>query len=358
MADLGDFEQSYRGRRVLVTGHTGFTGGWLVSWLQQIDAEVCGLSLAPATTPSLFETLELGARMTSVIGDIRDLDMVGEVFRAFQPEIVLHLAAQAIVGIGYSDPVGTFTTNAVGTLHVLDAARRCDATRALVCVTTDKVYLNRGWYWGYREVDELGAKDPYGASKACAELIAVSYQRSFAQGDGAPPVATARGGNIIGGGDWADGRIVPDFARALAGQASLQIRNPSYIRPWQHVLALVHGYLLLGHALVAEPERAVGGWNFGPHEAAVHSVQHLVDRLAANWRAPEIIHGDGSFAEERYLQLDSTKARVELGWRPAWTFEETVARTAAWYRDVQERPERAAEVTAEQIGTYRQALGI
>ena len=250
LMEIRNFEQIYAGRRVAVTGHTGFTGGWLCSWLNIIGADVFGYSLPPPTDPSLYDALGLKDRLSSTIGDIRDSEGVNAFFQARSPEIVFHLAAQPIVSAGYDDPRGTFETNVIGTLNVLEAARQCRSTRAVVCITTDKVYKNKEWEWGYREIDALGGTDPYSASKSAAEMVVQTYQAALAPRTNGVLIAAARGGNIIGGGDWAENRVVPDFVRAALAGKPLVLRNPSATRPWQHVMALAHAYLVLGHRLI------------------------------------------------------------------------------------------------------------
>ena len=351
-----DFENNYQGRRVLITGHSGFTGGWLSSWLIKLGAKVFGLSLAPNTSPALFNVLGLGERMTSVFGNINERETVARIMRETQPEIVFHLAAQPIVSVGFRDPIDTFLTNVIGTLHVLEKARMCEATQGVVCITTDKVYNNKEWVWGYREGDELGGKDPYSASKACAELVAACYQQTMAGRGNGVAIATARGGNIIGGGDWAENRIVPDFVRSLVSDKSLVLRNPAATRPWQHVLALVHGYLLLGDSLLEVPGATKSAWNFGPLASSERTVQSVVEQLSKSWRRPQIEYGEGGFPEAHFLRLDSTRARTELGWIPAWKFEETVEMTAHWYQAFYDGSNDIYDVTLAQINSYRAGL--
>lgn len=348
-----DLERTYRDRSVLVTGHTGFTGGWLCSWLHALGARVHGLSLPPETTPNLFELININERLASSrMGDISDRESVTDAFAEARPEIVLHLAAQPIVSLGYDDPHGTFMTNVMGTLNVLEAARRAPETRAVVCVTTDKVYENREWHYGYRETDRLGGKDPYSASKVGTETVVSTYQRTLAARGNGVRIAAARGGNIIGGGDWARDRIVPDFVRAATGGHALSLRNPTATRPWQHVLALAHGYLALGQRLL-EDEAAVGAWNFGPDDGSNRSVGALVETLASHWPGVELRYNEGAFPEAHFLHLTSEKARAELDWCPPLNFERTVAMTADWYRAVSERSATARETTDRQIAQYR-----
>lgn len=352
-----DFERVLAGERVLVTGHTGFTGAWLALWLRAVGAEVTGLALPPQTEPNLFTAARVGEHLTSHIGDIRDFAVVKRVMSGARPSVVFHLAAQPLVSRSFADPLETFATNVVGTANVLEAARLQPGVKALVCVTTDKVYADEDPHRGYREGDRLGGKDPYSASKACAELVARCYRASLAGRGNGMLVATARGGNIIGGGDWSDDRIVPDFVRAATSDAPLTLRNPAAVRPWQHVLALVHGYLLLAGQLADGRSDCADAWNFGPVETDAVPVATLVDGLAAAWKRPPIRHVPGSFPETPFLRLDSTAAHGALGWRPPLRFDEAVRLTAGWYRDYYAQPGSAQASTVRQIDDYRRRLG-
>jgi len=345
---------AFRGVKALVTGHTGFKGGWLCEWLLADGAEVAGLALPPEDgRPSLFLDLGLDGRMASRYGDIRDLATVEAAMADFQPQIVFHLAAQALVRRAYADPVATFATNVMGTVHVLDAARRAPSLKAIVCVTSDKCYDNREWVWGYRENDPLGGKDPYSASKGAAEIAAGSYMQALM-----PPevrLATARGGNVIGGGDWSEDRLVPDLARAIGEGRPVVLRNPGALRPWQHVLELVRGYLTLGAGLLAG-EALQGGWNFGPGRESEITVGDLANQFARAWGdqpafAPVI--EPSALHEAHTLRLDISKAHALLGWRPALGIEETVRMTADWYRTRAASRAAAADLTREQIAAYR-----
>ncbi|HLG83145.1 MAG TPA: CDP-glucose 4,6-dehydratase [Bradyrhizobium sp.] len=353
---LLDFELALRGARVFVTGHTGFTGGWLVSWLQRIGCDVAGLALAPATEPSLFVAAGISDGIVSTIGDIRDFATVRDAIAHHRPQVIIHLAAQPLVSKSFADPLETFATNALGTAHVLEAARLTPDVKCVVCITTDKVYRDQDWVWGYREQDPLGGKDPYSASKACAELVAASYRATLAERGNGVLIANARGGNIIGGGDWSADRIVPDFVRAVTAGLPISLRNPGAVRPWQHVMALVHGYLVLAARLAQGDGAAADNWNFGPSDDAARTVQDLVERLSASWTRPEIAYAPGSFPETRFLHLDSTKARSLLSWTPPLSFTETVDLTAGWYRDFAANPADAAQITLRQIEHYRDAV--
>lgn len=351
-----DFEARLRGQRVFVTGHTGFTGGWLVTWLKLLGCEVAGLALAPVTSPNLFAAADIGDGMESILGDIRDLSVVKAAIDRHRPSVIFHLAAQPLVSRSFADPVETFSTNAIGTVNVLEAARLSPGVKAVVCITTDKVYRDQDWSWGYREIDPLGGKDPYSASKACAELIAGSYRATLAARGNGVLIANARGGNIIGGGDWSADRIVPDFVRAVELKTPISLRNPEAVRPWQHVMALVHGYLVLAGSLLQGDAGAADNWNFGPAQDDARPVRMLVERLSAEWTRPVIEYAAGGFPETRFLHLDSTKARTELGWCPPLSFDRTVQLTAQWYRGFSAAPGRARQLTIEQIDHYREAI--
>jgi CDP-glucose 4,6-dehydratase len=346
----------WEGQRVLVTGHTGFKGAWLCSWLLMDGARVAGLALPPeAGRPSLFEDLSLDRRMDSVFGDIRDLATVEAAITAAQPTVVLHLAAQALVRRSYADPIGAFACNVMGTAHVLEAARRCPSVKALVCVTTDKVYENREWPWGYREIDPLGGKDPYSASKAAAELVAGAYMQTLLAASGLH-MATARGGNVVGGGDWSEDRLVPDLVRSAAAGQPLVLRNPKAVRPWQHVLELVRGYLVLADRLL--DGEGTGSWNFGPARDNEVEVGVLVEALRRRWgeAAPEVRIEPSPLHEAGHLKLDIAKADAGLGWRPVLGFDETIALTADWYGAYLADSSRARVLVEGQIEAYRARL--
>lgn len=352
---LLSFERALQSKSVLVTGHTGFTGGWLVLWLHRIGARVSGLAKAPVGTPNLFEAAGIQQFVDSHIVDITDAAAVRSAVEKIQPEVIIHLAAQPIVSRAYVDPAETFAANVMGTLHVLEAARKVPSVKSAVCITTDKVYKDRDWDWGYREVDELGGADPYSASKACSELVAATYRQALAVGEGAMRIITARGGNIIGGGDWALDRIVPDFARAVGTGDPLVLRRPEAVRPWQHVVALVHGYITLAGKSIAG-ESLEPNYNLGPTESDVHSVRALVEAMSDIWQRPNIEYMKSDFHETRFLRLDSSLARQRLDWNPPIGFRETVEMTAGWYRDFAADPSRAAELTLAQIDAYRAKL--
>jgi CDP-glucose 4,6-dehydratase len=347
----------WRNKRVFLTGHTGFKGGWLAAWLRALDARVAGYGLAPETSPSFFESCRVAGIVESTFADVRDAERLTRALSDFHPEIVFHLAAQPIVRRSYRQPVETVATNIMGTTHLLEAARHAPSVRAVVVVTSDKCYHNRGWLWGYREDEPMGGRDPYSASKGCAELISAAYQHSFFR-DTRATVATARAGNVIGGGDWSEDRIVPDAVRALAAGRPIHVRSPRAVRPWQHVLEPVSGYLLLAEKVYDGQRRFEGGWNFGPGESSALPVSNLSDLLVGAWgngarweAAPqaEAPH------EETYLKLDSSKARHLLGWRPALNIQEAVEWTVAWYRQAV-RGEPMYDFTARQIACYQERL--
>lgn len=325
---------TWAGRKVLLTGHTGFKGSWLSLMLLERGAEVVGFSLpAEGNDPSLFSLAGIAREMDSRSGDIRDAEALRAVLRDAEPEIVIHMAAQALVRESYETPIETYATNVLGTVHLLDAVRDCDSVRAVVNVTSDKCYENREWEWPYRETDVLGGHDPYSNSKACAELVSSAYSRSFLTDRGVS-VATARAGNVIGGGDWASDRLVPDAVRAFAAGNQLEVRNPLAVRPWQHVLEPLAGYLQLCDWLYGHEGASFDSWNFGPAADDARSVGHVADALVAAWGDTASWSRDPSTQphEARLLSLDSSKARSQLGWRPQFSADAAIQRTVAWYR--------------------------
>jgi CDP-glucose 4,6-dehydratase len=341
----------WRGRRVLLTGQTGFKGAWLGLLLHRLGAKVTGLALPPRDR-TLFEAARVSERIDSTIGDIRDAASLKTAIASAQPEVIFHLAAQALVLPSYQAPLETFSTNVMGTANLLEASRTAPGLRAIVVVTSDKVYENREWLWAYREVDGLGGRDPYSNSKACAELVTASYRDSFLRKLGVG-VATARAGNVIGGGDWATNRIVPDFVRAAVEGQPLKVRNPASTRPWQHVLESLDGYVLLGEKLALESSAIEGGWNFGPSAEAVQPVAKLADALVAGW-GPGASWQQESLEqphEARSLTLDSTKACQQLGWRRRLDFAESVRWTVDWYKAFAAGEEMQA-TTFKQIDAY------
>lgn len=325
-----DTAEFWHGRRVLVTGHTGFKGSWLSTWLVQLGSKVTGIALDPHTNPAMFDLLGLDEHMDSHIADIRDAAAVAKVVQACQPEVIIHMAAQALVRESYTDPVGTFMANVMGTAHVLEAARGAKNLGAVVVVTSDKCYENREWVWGYRENDAMGGHDPYSASKGCAELVTASYRQSY--GDNLP-VASARAGNVIGGGDWSDDRLIPDIVRAITAKDVVQIRNPGAIRPWQHVLEPLAGYLSLAEHVCNDAATFAGAWNFGPSYGDTQPVSALIERLSRNFDALEWQIDSGDHPHEaHFLKLDISKAVSELGYRPRVSLDTALDWTAQWYQ--------------------------
>lgn len=345
----------WAGRRVLVTGHTGFKGAWLSLWLREMGAEVAGLALAPEE-PSLFSQIGLDGLIDHVEGDIRDADLVDQVVARVRPQTVFHLAAQPLVRLSYDQPRETFATNVLGTAHVLDACRRVEGLEAIVAVTSDKCYENREWVWPYRESDPMGGHDPYSASKGAAELVISSYRNSFFHAGEGPLLASVRAGNVIGGGDWAKDRLVPDIVRAIIDDRSVYIRSPGSVRPWQHVLEALGGYLLIAQHLSAGHDWAASAWNFGPAAQDTRPVGWIVDKMIERW-------GRGSFEldtapqphEANLLMLDCSKARAQLGWRPAFDLRQTIDWIVDWHSQVAQGGDALA-ITRGQLQTYKTLL--
>jgi len=347
-------DTAWRDRRVLVTGHTGFKGSWLALWLTQMGAKVTGLAL-PADEVSLFRQARVGELVDHIEGDIRDLATVERAVAVARPEVVFHLAAQPLVRLSYAEPVETFATNVQGTAHVLDSCRRAEGLKAVICVTSDKCYENREWVWPYRESDPMGGHDPYSASKGAAELVAAAYRRSFFHADGAALLATARAGNVIGGGDWAADRLVPDIVRALIAGSEVDIRSPGSVRPWQHVLDALGGYLLLASHLLNGERQLADAWNFGPADSDARPVGWIVERMHAAWGRGEWRRDETSRVHEAHLlRLDCSKARAELGWRPAWTLDTALDRIVAWHQAVNAGADARA-VSLNQLTEFRAA---
>ena len=348
----------WQGKRVLLTGHTGFKGGWLALWLQQWGAQVTGFSLPAVTGPSLFELARVAEGIDSRIGDLRDLPALLQVVEDCRPEVVLHLAAQPLVGEGYRDPVGTYASNVMGTLHLLEAVRRVGGVRACVVVTTDKVYANNEWPWPYRENEPLGGHDPYSSSKACCELLVQSFAASYfpasqhaAHG---VAVATARAGNVLGGGDFAPDRLVPDILKAWSGGEPVTLRYPEAVRPWQHVLDPLAGYLLLAQGLHEQGMPLAGAWNFGPTESGCSTVGELVGQLASLWpEAPGLVVEPAQMHEAGLLRLDSSRARQLLGWRSRWSLQQCLEQTLAWHCHWREGADMRATCLAQLADYWR-----
>ena len=344
----------WNGRRVFVTGHTGFKGGWLCLWLNRMGARVTGLSLPAPTEPSLFEQTRLAEIVDHHIGDIRDEHVVLDAIATARPEIVFHLAAQPLVRYSYDNPVETYATNVMGTVHVLEACRKVDSVKAAICVTTDKCYENREWIWPYREEDPMGGHDPYSSSKGAAELAIASYRRSY---PGGLRIASVRAGNVIGGGDWASDRLIPDILRALIAGERPMIRNPASVRPWQHVLEALSGYILVAERLLAGDDTAATAWNFGPSEDDTQAVGWIVEQMLDAWGGGA--GGDRGWDQPNapqpheavLLRLDSSKARAALGWRPRLDLNQTLTMIVDWHRLVASGAD-ARVMTLAQIDNY------
>jgi CDP-glucose 4,6-dehydratase len=354
---LEEVSKNWKGRRVFLTGHTGFKGSWLALWLSQRGAKVRGYALDPYTEPNLFTLASLGRLVDDVRGDIRDYAKLQAAMAEFDPEVVFHLAAQPLVRRSYADPVGTYSTNVMGTVHLLEAIRKTPSVRAVVCVTTDKCYQNQEWVWPYRENDHLGGHDPYASSKACAEIVSAAYRSSFFPierlREHHVALATARAGNVIGGGDWSEDRLIPDLVRGfLAGQPVL-IRRPNAIRPWQHVLESLNGYMILAEKLLAEPARFASAYNFGPNDEEAYPVEWIASRLASMWGKGAAWTGDlePSPHETNVLRLDASKARTELKWQPRLKIETALEWTMVWYR-AWSQSANMKEFTLKQIADY------
>ena len=347
----------WRDKCVLLTGHTGFKGSWLSLWLQSMGAQVVGYALAPPTNPSLFEVAEVGNGMTSIIGDIRDLERLRKVFVEHRPEIVIHMAAQPLVRYTYVEPVETYSTNVMGTVNLLEAVRSTDSVKAVVNVTSDKCYENREWVWGYRENEAMGGYDPYSNSKGCAELVTAAYRNSYFHPEQykthGVAIASGRAGNVIGGGDWAGDRLIPDIMRAISQGKPVNIRNPHAIRPWQHVLEPLSGYILLAQKLYEEGAAYAEGWNFGPNDEDAKPVQWIVEKLTEAWGegASWVLDGGDHPHEAHYLKLDCSKAKARLDWHPRWHLDETLDKIVSWHKYYQQGADMKA-VTLAQIDMY------
>lgn len=349
-------QQFYRRKRVLLTGHTGFKGAWMSLWLAHLGASVTGYALKPPTHPNFFNLCNIQEQITSMDGDIRDFDHLNSIVQKEQPEIVFHMAAQSLVRKSYLDPLETYSSNIMGTVNLLEAVRCNKCVKSVVIITSDKCYENQEWVWPYREEDRLGGFDPYSSSKACGELISQAYVRSFfdpyiCKGYG-PALATARAGNVIGGGDWAEERLIPDCIKALSERKSIIIRNPLAVRPWQHVLDPLHGYLLLGKALYEKGSEFNGAWNFGPQDEA-RSVQWIVKHLTHQWGQEAVweLDSNANPHEANYLKLDSSKAQSKLGWKAIWSIQKALEQTIIWYKAYLNK-ENLLDISLEQIHDY------
>lgn len=347
----------WQNKRVLVTGHTGFKGAWISYWLHLMGATVKGIALPPPTKPNLFEALNLSEFIQSDLLDIRDFSALDRSISEFQPEVLLHLAAQPLVRYSYREPLETYAVNVMGTAHVLESCRKVPSLKSIVIITTDKCYENKEWVWGYRETDPMGGYDPYSSSKGCAELVTAAYRRSFYAHTPEVGLASTRAGNVIGGGDWAEDRLVPDLIRAFSRGEVVHVRHPRSTRPWQHVLEPLGGYLLLAEKLYSDPQRFSSGYNFGPLDHDCVDVETLVRQLSAAWgeEASFNIDGGNHPHEAQFLKLDISKARQELGWAPRWGLNRNLTEVARWYRhfyDQNSSVESMRSLTKEQIANF------
>jgi len=324
----------WKGKKVFITGHTGFKGGWLTLWLQSLGAEVTGLSLQEKSGPSFFKAVNLQEVCEHITGDIRDFEFLKSVLNKTRPDIVLHLAAQSLVRKSYINPVETYSTNVLGTVNLLEAIRFCQSVKSCLIVTSDKCYENNEWAWGYRENDKLGGFDPYSSSKSCSELVASAYFKSFFKEEGRVGIATARSGNVIGGGDFSEERLIPDFFRAFESNKELHIRYPNSIRPWQHVLVPLSGYLSLAENIYIDNDKYFKSYNFGPNESDCIEVNKILEKFLSFWdqKISIIYDENNNFHEAQFLKLDISKARLDLKWVPKWNLEKTIEETIIWYR--------------------------
>lgn len=324
----------WKGKKVFVTGHTGFKGSWLSLWLQDMGAVVKGYALEPNTTPNLFTEAKVGQNMDSEIGDITDLKRITDSMIAFNPEVLIHMAAQPLVRLSYKEPVLTYATNVMGTVNVLEVARKCSELKAIVSVTTDKCYENKEWAWGYRENEPMGGHDPYSSSKGCAELVTAAYRKSFFNETNSAFLASARAGNVIGGGDWSDDRLIPDILKAFEKNDPVIVRNPMATRPWQHVLEPLSGYLVLAQHLYEDGSNYAEGWNFGPKDEDCKSVSWILDKMVAKWGkgASWELDKNNNPHEAGYLKLDCSKAAIQLNWHPKWNLENTLESIINWHQ--------------------------
>lgn len=352
------FDNFFKNKKILLTGHTGFKGSWLTAWLLKLGAELCGFALEPNTNPSMFNILKLENKIDHNIGDIRNSLEIEKVVDEFQPEIVFHLAAQPLVRVSYEEPKLTYETNVIGTLNLFEAVRKVESVKTIINVTTDKCYENKEWVWGYREDEPMGGYDPYSSSKGCVELLSSSYRRSFFEKRNIN-LSTARAGNVIGGGDWAKDRLIPDVVRALSKNQEIKVRNPRAIRPWQHVLEPLYGYLLLAKETY-ESNQFVGAWNFGPYDSDILTVEEVVKLAIKKW-------GKGSYIEEKnieepheamMLKLDISKARYYLKWEPTYNSTQAIEKTIEWYKNYFESTSDMFEFTLKQIEEFENEIEV
>lgn len=347
----------WKDKIVLITGHTGFKGSWLALWLQKMGSNVIGVSLEPPTSPSIYEQARVAENMDSLRADIRDLDAIKEIFNTYKPEIVFHLAAQPLVRYSYREPVETYQTNVMGTLNILEGIRSVNTVRAAVMITTDKCYENKEWEWGYRENEPMGGHDPYSSSKGCAELLIASYRDSYfpavSFNKHKTAIASVRAGNVIGGGDWAEDRLIPDIIRAVQSNETVHIRNPHAVRPWQHVLEPLDGYIQLAEKLYISGDMYAQAWNFGPKEEDAKPVQWIVEKMTEQWgEDAKWVVDDGEHPHEaNYLKLDCSKAHTKLSWRPKWSLETALEKIIEWHKYESEDADMK-NITINQINEY------
>ena len=348
------YNNIYRNKKVFITGHTGFKGSWLSIWLQTLGAKVCGYSLKPNTNPSMYQELDIENKIEkSIIGNILDYETLEDSINDFQPEIIFHLAAQPIVRLSYKEPKLTYETNVIGTLNVLEVARKCKSVRAFVNVTTDKCYENKEIARGYKEDEPMGGYDMYSSSKGCVEIMSSSYRRSFLQEEDSMSMATARAGNVIGGGDWAEDRLIPDCIRYINQNKAIEIRNPIAVRPWQHVLEPLSGYLLLGQKLLETGKDYAEGFNFGPNEESVLKVSEVAQKIIYNYNKGEVIvHKKDNLHEANLLMLNIEKAKTVLNWTPTYTANEAIKETVEWYKHFYAKDTDMYQYTIQQIKNY------
>lgn len=354
------FNNIYRGKRVFLTGHTGFKGSWLALWLTQLGAKVCGYSLEPNTKPSMFKELLIENRIEkSIIGNILDIGKLEQSMKEFQPDIVFHLAAQPLVRLSYSEPILTYQTNVIGSLNVLEAARHTPSVKAFVNITTDKCYENKEVNRGYKEDEPMGGYDMYSSSKGCVEIMSSSFRRSFLQDEGTYAMATARAGNVIGGGDWAEDRLIPDCVRYINTDEKIEIRNPIAVRPWQHVLEPLSGYLLLGQKLLEEGKKYAEGFNFGPNEDSVLKVADVAKKVCEYYGKGEVVvQKRDNLHEANLLMLNIEKAEQVLGWTPTFTADEAIKHTVEWYKHFYNQDIDMYDFTMKQIEEYTTKRGL
>jgi len=361
---IKNFKNIYKNKKVLITGHTGFKGSWLSLWLLELGANVIGYSLEPPTEPNLFESINLKNKITHIFGDVRDENHLFTVFEKYKPEFVFHLAAQPLVRLSYTEPKLTYETNIMGTINVLEAARKANSVKVCIVITTDKCYENKEWIYGYREIDPMGGYDPYSSSKGCAELITAAYRNSFFNPDDygrnhKVALSSVRAGNVIGGGDWGEDRLIPDCIRMLSQNKTIIIRNPKAIRPWQYVLEPLSGYLLLGALMYQDGKRYCSAWNFGPNDNDIITVEEIIKSAIRNWGTGDYkVDTSSQPHEASLLKLDTSKARIFLGWKPVYNIYETIKRTINWYKNFYNSTEKKKlyKITVSEIREYMRCL--